>query len=538
MNPDELRVILSRLTAMGYQTREAPTKEGFILLAKEEPFRRKLLLIGTSLHQTAQWRDFIIQTVLAERNERAQLSLAVLVLAVEEGAREKKILDYLEEMPWVEAIWEKVAHQLSTVKSHFRWQVEERILFLAVQLAAAVVTEQPSIPSGRREEAGGRPRLTYLLLLINLVVFLGEILHGGSNQTSVLIRMGAKYNPRLWMGEYWRLLTPLFLHAGWEHFLFNSFALFQLGSLVERFFGEGRFFWIYFGAGLLGTVASVLFQPDTVSVGASGAIFGLLGALIYFSIRRPQVAKGLFGRSLWVMLGLNLVLGFVLPGIDYMGHIGGLIGGLLWAYALGLGKRDQITGRWLWRVLLVFVMVFSTIKAIAPPPNKWYLPLETGRIALEQEDFEKALGSLEESYRLNPQSSLTRRLLAGVYLAQGGQALVDEAWDEAVHYLEQSQKLQPDTREIRSLLARAYLYRSFHRYNAGDFAGAEEDCLRGIALNQRIEGFHYILGAVYYQQDRWAEAVKELEAVLRLNPENEAAQALLEELRKAGEGMK
>ncbi|NLC53092.1 MAG: rhomboid family intramembrane serine protease [Firmicutes bacterium] len=537
MNPDELRVIMSRLTAIGYQTREVPAKEGFILLVKEEPFHRKLLLIGTSLRQTAEWRDFIIQTVLAERNDRTQLSVAVLVLAVGEWAGEKKILEYLGEMPWVEAIWEMVADQLMTVKSHFRWQVEEKVLFLATQLAAAVVTEKPSV-IGRREETGGRPRLTYFLLFINLLVFLGEILRGGSNQTSVLIKMGAKYNPRLWMGEYWRLLTPLFLHAGWEHFLFNSFALFQLGSLVEHFFGAGRFFWVYFGAGLFGTVASALFQPDTVSVGASGAIFGLLGALLYFSIRRPQVAKGLFGRSLWVVLGLNLVLSFVLPGIDYMGHLGGLIGGLLWAYALGLGKKDQIAGRWLWRLLLVFVMAFSTMKALTPPPNKWYLPLETGRIALEQQDYGKALASLEESYRLNPHSGLTRGLLAGLYSAEGEQALVDEAWDEAVHYLEQSQKLQPNARGPRSLLARAYLYRSFHRYNAGDLAGAEEDCLRGVALDQRIEGSHYILGAIYFQQDRWTEAIKELETVLQLNPENDAAQSLLEELKKADERIK
>ena len=539
MNPDELRVIRSRLTAIGYQTRDALTKEGFILLAKEEPFRRKLLLIGTSLHPTDQWRDFIIKTVLAERNDRTQLSLAVLVLALgEETVGESKLLEYLGEMPWVEAIWEKVAHQLTTVKSHFRWQVEERVLFLAAQLAAAGVTEKPRVSPGWREEVSVRPRLTYFLLVINLLVFFGEIIRGGSNQTGVLISMGAKYNPRLWMGEYWRLLTPLFLHAGWEHFLFNSFALFQLGGLVEHFFGEGRFFWIYFGAGLFGTVASTLFQPDTVSVGASGAIFGLLGALLYFSIRRPQVAKGLFGRRLWGTLALNLVLGFVLPRIDYMGHLGGLIGGLLWAYALGLGKNDQISGRWLWRVLLVFVMAFSTIKAITPPPNKWYLPLETGRIALELQDYEKALASLEESYRLNPHAGLTRGLLAGAYLAEGRQALVDEAWDEAVHYLEQSQKLQPNPREPRSLLARAYLYRSFHRYNAGDLAGAEEDCLRGVALDQRIEGFHYILGAIYFQQDRWTEAIKELETVLQLNPENDAAQSLLEELKKADERIK
>lgn len=537
MNPDELRVIRTRLSALGYQTREGPAKEGFMLLAKEEPFRRKLLLVGGSLSPTTQWRDFIIQTVLGERDDRTQLSLGVLVLAVGEEVADQELLAYLGEMPWVEAIWTKAAHQLAPVRSHFRWQVEEKVLFLASQVAAAEA-EQPGVPREHGEEAGTRPRLTYLLLLINLLVFFGEVLRGGSNQTSILIKMGAKYTPRLWMGEYWRLLTPLFLHAGWEHFLFNSFALLQLGSLVERFFGEMRFFWIFFGAGLLGTVASALFQPDTVSVGASGALFGLLGALLYFRIRRPQVAKGLFGRSLWVVLGLNLVLSFAVPGIDYMGHLGGLVGGLLWAYALGLGKRDEIAGRWLWRVLLVLVMVLPTIRVLTPPPSKWYLPLETGRLALEQEDYAKALESLEESYRLNPQSTLTRRLLVRVYLAHGGQALVNEAWDEAVYYLEQGRKLQPDMGEVRSLLARAYLYRSFHRYHAGDFAGAAEDCRQGIALNQGIEGFHYILGVVYYQQDRWAEAVAELETVLRLNPENQAAQALLEEVKRAGEGGK
>ncbi|NLM36993.1 MAG: rhomboid family intramembrane serine protease [Firmicutes bacterium] len=538
MNPDELRVILSRLTAAGYQAREVPAKEGFILLAKDEPFHRKLLLIGANLYQTDQWRDLIIKTVLAERNQRTQLSLAVLLLADVEGAGGQKVLAYLGEMPWVEAVWEKAGPRLSTFKAHFRWQVEERILSLAVQLANAVVLEQPTVPGSRREETGGRPRLTYILLFINLLVFLATMLHGETNPTSFLIGMGAKYNPRLWMGEYWRLLTPLFLHAGWEHFLFSAFALFQLGSLVERFFGERRFFWIYFGAGLLGTLSGVLCQPDTVAVGVPGAICGLVGALLYFRIRRPQTAQGLFGRSFWIILGLNLVLGLVLPGIDYTGLLGGFLGGLLWAYALGLGKKDQITGRWLWRCLLGLVIVLATIKAMTPPPNKWYLPLETGRLALEQEDYTNALAALEESYRLNPQSALASRLLASAYLAEGEKALAAEEWDKAVQYLEESQKVQPNDRAARPLLARAYLNRSFHRYNAADLAGAEEDCARGIALNLRIEGFHYILGAVYYQQERWADAVQELETVLRLNPENQAAQALLAESKKAGESMK
>lgn len=531
MNPDALRGLISRFTVQGYQIRKTPPKEGLLLLAKEEPFHRKLLLIGTNLHQTEEWRSFIIQTVLAERNERKALALAVLVLGVGEDPRGKEILEYLQEMPWVEAIWELTGEELLWVKTHFRWQVEERLLMLATGLASSSGSgeDKPAAAGPRRGAAF--PAFTWILLAINLVLFCVEILSGGSNKTSVLIKLGAKYNPRLWMGEYWRFLTPLFLHAGWEHFLFNSMVLLQLGRAVEKLFGTGRFLAIYFTAGIGGTVASVLFRPDAVSVGASGALFGLLGALLYFSIRCPQTAGGLFGRSLWVTLGLNLVLSFLLPGIDYLGHLGGLVAGLLCAYALGLGKKDHLPGRRLWRLLFIVIMTAAIVKAAMPPPTAWHLPLEKGRMALEEGDLDRALVALEESYHLNPASVLTQRLLAGVYLEKGARALAAEEWDEAVLYLEQSTSLEAGKREGINLLIRAYLYRGYHRYNAGELEGAEEDCLRGIALNNRVEGFHYILGVIYYRQQRVAEAIDELETVLRLNPGNQEAKALLAELK-------
>ncbi|NLY91479.1 MAG: rhomboid family intramembrane serine protease [Firmicutes bacterium] len=532
MNTDALRVLISRLSALGYQIKKTPFKEGFILLAKEEPFHRKLLLIGANLYQAEEWRSFIIQTVLAERDGRMPLALALIVFGVGEG--QKELLDYLGEMPWVEAIWEVVDGELFGVKTHFRWQVEEKILLLATRTSPSFSGEEKPAAAERRRGQWAQV-FTWILLGINLAVFLVEMMSGGSNKTSVLIKLGAKYNPRLWMGEYWRFLTPLFLHAGWEHFLFNSLALFKLGGIVEKIFGPSRFLAIYFAAGLGGTVASVLFRPDTVAVGASGAIFGLLGALIYFSIRCPQTAKGLFGRSLWVTLGLNLVLSFVIPGIDYMGHLGGLVVGLLCAYAVGLGKKDQLPGRWLWRLLLLVIMTTTVVKAATPPPTKWHLPLEEGRIALEKGELDKAIAPLEESYQLNPASRLTHRMLTGVYVELGAQALNAKEWDAAVYYLEQSRRLDSGGQQGKNLLVRAYLYRGYHRYNAGELEGAEEDCLRGIALNNKVEGFHYILGVVYYRQQRVEEAVHELETVLRLNPGNLEAQALLAELKTGDE---
>ncbi|HBG17240.1 MAG TPA: hypothetical protein DDW93_10700 [Firmicutes bacterium] len=87
-------------------------------------------------------------------------------------------------------------------------------------------------------------------------------------------------------------------------------------------------------------------------------------------------------------------------------------------------------------------------------------------------------------------------------------------------------------RETKNQLLKAYLYRGFNRYNSGEINGAEEDCLKGIALNEKIEGFHYILGAVYYRQNRIQEAIREIEQVLKINPDNKNAQALLEELKR------
>jgi membrane associated rhomboid family serine protease len=498
-------------------------------LSKAEHHRRKLLLWGTGCCNAEEWRNFLIQTVIAERNGRYPLALAVLIISPDGSQVEKKLLDYLVEMPWVEAIWLKRGRYLYVVKNHFRWQVEDKVLQLTTDSDLFSPAQQAGTDSGRQQLVS--LRCTYLLLLLNFVVFLIELIRGGSTNTTVLIELGAKYNPRLWMGEYWRLLTPLFLHAGWGHFLFNSLALLQLGTIVEKIFGQNRFLLIYFSAGLCGTIASVSLQPNTIAVGASGALFGLLGSLVYFSIRRPQAAKALFGRNLWVMLGVNLILGFVIPGIDYTSHLGGLLGGLLCAYALGLRRNDELPSRWLWRVLALVILIVSTINAVIPPTTAWHLPLEAGRNALEQGDLDKALPSLAESYRLNPRSGPTKKMLAAVYLEKGEQALVAEEWEVAVVNLEQCWQLQPGEIVVETLLVRAYLYRGYHRFNAGALAGAEEDCLKGIALNNRIEGFHYILGAVYYQQNRVAEAVKELEKVLTINPENQEAKALLEEVK-------
>ena len=107
---------------------------------------------------------------------------------------------------------------------------------------------------------------------------------GSSRNPYLLILFGAKYNPLILEGEWWRLITPMFLHIGLIHLVMNSFALYYLGTAVERIYGRYRFLFIYLFAGFAGTLASFLFSPDSISAGASGGIFGLFGALLFFGI--------------------------------------------------------------------------------------------------------------------------------------------------------------------------------------------------------------------------------------------------------------
>lgn len=189
-----------------------------------------------------------------------------------------------------------------------------------------------------------KPTWMRILLGINIVVFVSVILFGififgDLNLTprlSTLVLFGAKVNEYIAAGEIWRLFTAMFLHGDIIHLLFNLYALYILGPMVEGFFGHRRFLLIYFIGGLWGSVASYAFSP-AVSVGASGAIFGLIGATtIYFLRYRENF--GSRGRAIvqnmLVVIGINLVLGLSVQGIDNWGHMGGLIGGTAVAYTL------------------------------------------------------------------------------------------------------------------------------------------------------------------------------------------------------------
>ncbi len=181
--------------------------------------------------------------------------------------------------------------------------------------------------------------VVWAITAINVVVWLAMEAYGGSASGRTLIAFGAKVNPLIADGEYWRLVAPIFLHIGLMHLVFNSIALLTFGRLAEIIFGHTRFLAIYLVSGVAGTVLSYLLSRG-VSAGASGAIFGLGGALaVFFAVNRGAGPAGLRGQlgSMVVLLAINGGYGLVQPAVDNWGHAGGLIGGL--ALAAWLAPR-------------------------------------------------------------------------------------------------------------------------------------------------------------------------------------------------------
>ena len=187
------------------------------------------------------------------------------------------------------------------------------------------------------------PRLfvTPILVGANIAVFLAMLLAGvpilGGN-TETLMGWGASYGPALTQGEWWRVVTSLFLHGGLIHLFANMFVLVSIGPLAERLFGHAAFAILYLLAGVAGSLAGIYWHPLGPSVGASGAVFGVMGAVLAYALRQwrhtHRSILTALARSVAGAIVLNILLGFTVPRIDMAAHLGGLAGGLVLGFVL------------------------------------------------------------------------------------------------------------------------------------------------------------------------------------------------------------
>ena len=209
------------------------------------------------------------------------------------------------------------------------------------------------------------PYITYSLIGVNIIIFILMFIFGsGSSDILTLINFGALSKYLVLHGEVYRLFTSAFVHIDFLHLLCNMYALYVLGKDIESFYGKYKFSIIYVISALVGSFVSIIFMDEyVVSAGASGAIFGLMGALLYFGYNYRVTLNNSVNKQIIPIILINLVFGFLTPGINNFAHIGGLLGGYLGATAVGVkyksSKNEMVHGIISLVLLFLFLIYMS-----------------------------------------------------------------------------------------------------------------------------------------------------------------------------------
>jgi rhomboid protease GluP len=393
------------------------------------------------------------------------------------------------------------------------------------------------------------------------VYFVMSRIAGGPERTDVLVAFGANARPFLAAGEIWRLIASTFLHANELHLLVNAYALYLLGGNLEAFYGPWPFLFLYLVSGICGSLASAGLA-ERISVGASGAIFGLLGGSIVFAFRYrgilPSRVAKIMGPALLPWLGVNLALGLIAPRIDMNAHLGGLAGGALVAVFLAprsllpvLGAEQRAGPRILPAVctsLLVvsfagaFESIFRTRGPDGPRLDAWHydaiagmerdaalelveerlaeapdspdLLLVRGRIRVVAEDWAGAIADFRRLTELRPGDFEARNNLAWILLEEAPEDLRDRQEGERVAL--EALELAPEDPFVLGTYGTA-------RLRAGDPAEAARRLEAALARHRDDEAAatdRYLLAIAWAQLGRADDARREFERAVRAAPED------------------
>ncbi|MEH7345528.1 rhomboid family intramembrane serine protease [Bacillus sp. JJ1532] len=331
----------------------------------------------------------------------------------------------------------------------------------------------------------GKPFFTYVFMIIQVAMFLLLEWKGGSTNTSTLIEYGAKFNPLILEGEWWRFFTPIILHIGLLHLLMNTLALYYLGTTVERIYGNARFLFIYLLAGFFGSLLSFVFSPN-LSAGASGAIFGCFGALLYFGVIYPKLFFRTMGLNIIVILGINLVFGFTMPSIDNAGHIGGLIGGFLATGIVHFPKKKRLLIQGV-SIIIAIVSITGLLK---------YGFNEPGRVLSEH---------------------------SALVMAQ--EYMKTEEYDKTVNILQ-------NYANDHSASAEVYFLLSYAEIKTNEIQKAKEHLHLAIEQRKDFHEAYYNLALLYVQEENFNEAQKFANIAAELMPDQQDYQKLLQQIKE------
>ena len=225
-------------------------------------------------------------------------------------------------------------------KTNFKEKGEQLLMKISEEINKKSVQEAKKSAEIFKQDT---PYITYSLIAINVLIFIAMYLFGkGSLHIPTLLDFGASYPLLIKSGEYYRLLTSGFIHIGLMHLLFNNYALFLIGSQLESLYGRFKYIIIYLVTIVISSLFSLLFVTESVSAGASGAIFGLLGAFLYFGYHHRVYLGNMMRSQIIPLILINLLIGFSIPAINNAAHIGGLISGVMIAAALGIKYKTTL----------------------------------------------------------------------------------------------------------------------------------------------------------------------------------------------------
>jgi membrane associated rhomboid family serine protease/Tfp pilus assembly protein PilF len=368
------------------------------------------------------------------------------------------------------------------------------------------------------------PVATYILLALNFVFFGLEIHAGGADNTQVLLNFGASYGPYFRRGDYWRLVMPMFLHGGWLHILGNSYCLYILGPILERVYGYGRYLTIYVAAGVGGAFLSMTVS-NNISVGASGAIFGIAGAMLVTGYAHrdaiPRRWGRAFGRGIIPFIALNLVLGFSSHGIDNWGHLGGLATGALLAFIIPPPRHELTYGEIAEppSQAIVALPLAVVLIAMAATANHYRTIQAMDRLLAEGERFETAhqydreYESFQQAIKLAPREAQPHEEMGAYYLAQ-------KKYDPAIEEFQRAISLSDGDGDDRRRLELGLAYQL-----KGDPQKAQEIFESVLGKNpsspegQKVLAENQVLLAdLYAQQKLYGDAIGKYQDALRLDP--------------------
>ncbi len=367
---------------------------------------------------------------------------------------------------------------------------------------------QESLPASTRFPAPATAALVVLNVLVFAVMALRgvSILHPTPDQ---LLRWGANFGPLALDGQWWRLFTCMFVHIGLIHLLLNMWALWDVGFLAEQLYGPRTFLAVYLMSGVAGSLASLARNATIVSAGASGAIFGLAGALIatLYLGKLPVERKALRASlvSLLVFAGYNLVYGFLKAHIDNGAHVGGLVAGLLLGFVLSrdfhIGRADSHLRRFLFPIFgVILIAATFSVRYMQMPVVR----IHNAETALAKGDVNGGVRMLNEVIRERPQFA-PAWLLLGVTQARMGQFTAAEPT-----LIKASQLAPKDTAALAQL---SVLY-----LRTGQYERARAALQRMAEVNPKDADTFVNLGVTLNQLGRAEEAAAALHKAVALNP--------------------